>query len=156
MIRELSFETRFRQSPEELFPFFAEAANLERLTPDALRFRILTPPPLVMRPDLRIDYRLRLHGLSFRWRTRITRWEPPRLFQDLQERGPWALWEHTHDFTPLPGGGTLMTDRLRLRPPFGLLGRLLWPLLAREVAGIFAHRERVLRSLFGPPPVVMR
>ena len=156
MIQELSFETCFRQAPEELFPFFAEAANLERLTPGHLRFRILTPPPLVMRPDLCIDYHLRLHGLPFRWRTRITRWEPPRLFQDVQERGPWALWEHTHEFSPLPGGGTLMVDHLRLVPPFGWLGRLLWPLLAREVAAIFAHREAVLRSLYGSGPLANR
>lgn len=150
MIRTLRYETRFRQEREELFPFFADAANLERITPAHLRFRILTAGPLEMRPGLRIEYHIRLHGLPLRWRTLISAWEPPRRFQDTQERGPWALWEHTHRFEPLPGGGTLMVDELRVKPPFGLLGELAWPLLRRQVDGIFAHRRRVLEAIFPP------
>lgn len=150
MIRTLCYETRFRQEREELFPFFADAANLERITPAHLRFRILSPGPLEMRQGLRIDYRLRLHGLPVRWRTLISAWEPPHQFQDTQERGPWAVWEHTHHFEPLPGGGTLMRDELRVEPPFGPLGDLVWPLLRRQVDGIFAHRNRVLTEFFGP------
>lgn len=147
--RELVFTTRFRQSPEELFPFFAQAENLETITPPELGFRILTPLPIAMAQGTRIDYRLRLHGVPLRWRTLIARWDPPWLFQDVQELGPWACWEHTHSFTALPTGGTLMSDHLSVQAPFGLLGQLAWPLLKRQVEGIFAHRERVLRATFG-------
>lgn len=151
-VRELHFTMRFRQSPEELFPFFAKAENLEAITPPHLGFRILSPLPIQMREGVHIDYRLSLHGLPVSWRTRITRWDPPRSFQDVQERGPWARWEHLHTFEALPGGGSTMHDHLRLQAPFGWLGRLAWPLLRHQVQGIFTHREVALRALFGPAP----
>jgi ligand-binding SRPBCC domain-containing protein len=108
--------------------------------------------PIVMEEGTVIDYRLRLHGLPVFWRTRITRWEPPHAFQDVQDRGPWALWEHLHTFEALPGGGTLMRDQLRLKAPFGVLGRLAWPVLKVQVRGIFHHREAALRAVFGAAP----
>lgn len=60
-----------------VFAFFAEPANLPRITPPWLGFRILTPPPLVMRRDLTIDYQVRVAGVRVRWRSLITEYEPP-------------------------------------------------------------------------------
>jgi len=151
-IQTLIFTTRFRQSPLELFPFFARAENLEAITPPHLHFRILGPHPIRVEEGAILEYQLRLHGLPVFWRTRIAHWDPPRAFQDVQERGPWACWEHLHSFEALEQGGTLMRDEVRLRPPLAFLGWLAWPLLRRQVEGIFSHREKVLRQLFGPAP----
>jgi len=133
----------------EVFAFFADAANLERLTPDFLRFRIETPLPIEMRAGALIDYRLSLGALPVRWRTRISSWEPPLRFSDDQERGPYALWHHVHEFEAV-GDQTRMRDRVDYRLPFGPLGALAHVLsVRRTLERIFDHRRRVIEELFG-------
>ena len=130
----------------EVFAFFSDPRNLERLTPAWLGFRILTPEPLPVGQGARYDYTLSLHGLPLRWRTLITAWEEGRRFEDLQLKGPYALWRHVHTFEDTPEGGTRMTDEVRYRLPFGWLGALALPFVKRDVARIFAHRREVLRT----------
>ena len=131
----------------EVFAFFSDAGNLERLTPPWLGFEILTPRPIAMRPGARIDYRLKIHGLPIRWKTEITAWDPPRQFVDEQLSGPYRLWHHTHTFIE-EGDGTRVVDRVRYAM-FG--GRWIHKLFVeRDVRTIFAFRERVLRDIFGP------
>ena len=100
---------------DEVFPFFAEARNLESITPPWLNFKVLTPAPVVMRAGTLIDYRIRFHGIPIRWRTEIVKWDAPHSFVDMQLRGPYTLWHHTHTFEER-GGGTLCIDDVRYRP----------------------------------------
>ena len=130
----------------EVFPFFADAANLERLTPPWLSFRILTPRPVAMAAGALIDYRLRIRGVPVRWRTRIAVWEPPDRFVDEQLRGPYRLWVHEHTFAERDGG-TLCRDEVRYAVPGGaLVDRLL---VRPDVERIFAWRRQALADLFG-------
>ena len=129
----------------EVFSFFAEARNLQTITPPWLRFDVLTPAPIVMRPGTLIDYRISVHGLPVRWRTEITEWDPPHQFVDVQLRGPYTLWHHTHTFEEREGG-TLCRDRVRYRPRGGAL--LDWLFVRRDVARIFQYRQQRLRELF--------
>jgi len=138
--------------PATVFAFFADAANLEVITPPELQFLITTPLPVAMKKGALIDYKLRLHGIPFSWRTRISEWEPPFRFVDEQLRGPYALWEHTHTFTEAPGGGTLVQDTVRYRMPLGFLGRLALPLVRRDLSRIFGYREVRVRQLLGSLP----
>jgi ligand-binding SRPBCC domain-containing protein len=143
----LERELRVPRAREEVFPFFADAHNLERITPPALRFRILTPAPIEMRAGTIIDYQLRLLGFPFHWRTVIESWEPPHRFVDVQERGPYRVWRHTHSFDEVPGG-TLVRDHVDYQLPLGPLGALAhWLLVKRQIAGIFAFRQRVVADL---------
>ena len=136
------------RSRAEVFAFFAEAGNLEAITPPWLNFEIRTPPPLVLRPGALIDYRIRVHGIPIRWRTEIIGWDPPRQFVDLQLRGPYTLWHHTHTFEERDGG-TLCLDEVRYRPRGGWLVNRLF--VRRDVERIFRHREQRLREIFGAP-----
>jgi ligand-binding SRPBCC domain-containing protein len=130
-------------TPEQVFPFFADAANLEAITPPWLRFRIVTPGPIEMREGALIDYRLRLRGVPIRWRTRIDEWEPGVRFVDRQLSGPYKLWHHTHEFAPTADGGTLMRDTVRFEVPFA---RLAMPLVSRDLKRIFDHRAAAIQA----------
>jgi ligand-binding SRPBCC domain-containing protein len=133
--------------PERVFPFFADAHNLEAITPAWLGFRVLTPAPIEMATGARIEYRLRLAGIPVRWRTVIREWKPGEGFVDEQEQGPYALWRHEHRFVPV-GAGTLMTDRVRYRLPLGLLGRIAHVVAVKAaLATIFDHRFARIREL---------
>jgi hypothetical protein len=148
---ELRREQWVPRPPEEVFAFFSDARNLETLTPGWLRFEILTPGPIRVAAGARIDYRLRWHGIPLRWTTEIVRWEPPRVFEDLQLSGPYRLWHHTHRFEP-EGGGTRMTDTVRYALPFGPLGRAVHAIsVRRSVERIFEYRYDQIRELFGGP-----
>jgi ligand-binding SRPBCC domain-containing protein len=135
---------------ETVFAFFAEARNLEQITPPFLQFEVLTPAPIAMRPGTLIDYRLRVHGFPIRWRTEIAAWNPPHRFVDTQLRGPYTLWHHTHTFRER-SGGTDCFDEVRYRPRGGAL--INWLFVRRDVENIFAYRREQLLKLFpGPQP----
>jgi ligand-binding SRPBCC domain-containing protein len=130
---------------DELFPFFANARNLEQLTPPWLRFSVLTPEPIPMRAGTQIDYRLRWRGIPLRWRSEIERWDPPHSFVDRQIKGPYRLWHHEHLFSERDGG-TLIEDRVDYAVWFGVIAQRL--MVRRDVEAIFAFRHKRLEELF--------
>jgi ligand-binding SRPBCC domain-containing protein len=129
-----------------VFDFFADAGNLEELTPPWVHFRIQTPLPLTMRQGALLDYRIRLHGVPVRWRTEITAWDPPLRFVDRQLRGPYLLWNHEHTFTELPPPAETVTrveDRVLYAVPGGPLAPLVNAVLvAPDLRRIFRYRQR--------------
>jgi len=139
---------------DEVIAFFSDARNLGELTPPWLGFRILTPGPIPMQVGTIIRYSLRWHGLPVSWTTMIRRWDPPRRFIDIQLRGPYRLWHHTHRFHAR-NGGTQMTDIVRYCLPLGLAGRIAHSLkVRRDLEAIFNYRHRRVEQLFGEKPRV--
>jgi ligand-binding SRPBCC domain-containing protein len=138
---------------EETFEFFADAGNLEAITPPWLNFEITTRRPIAMQGGALIDYRLKLRGIPLTWKTRITAWEPPFRFIDEQLKGPYKLWRHEHTFAPDPegSGGTLMIDRVDYAffgGPFAPLINRLY--VRRDLDRIFAYRTETLLKLLAP------
>lgn len=148
-VHVLRREQRLEAPPETVFPFFADARNLEAITPPLLRFRLLTPDPISMGVGTFLQYALRLRGVPVRWDTLIQEWEPPVRFVDVQVRGPYRLWHHTHSLEPLDGGrATLMRDTVRYSVGFGALGELARrALVLRDLEAIFAFRAERVPSL---------
>ncbi len=144
-IREFQCELWLPLLPEKVFPFFADAANLETITPPWLNFKVLTPAPVAMEVGALIDYRLRIHGVPVRWRTRISDWQPPHRFVDEQLRGPYRQWIHEHTFEPRDGG-TLCRDVVKYAVPFDFF--LHAAFVRPDVERIFAFRAEALRTIF--------
>ncbi len=144
---EFSAEQWFPQPITEIFPFFADAKNLEEITPPFLHFKVLEKEIKIQKGTL-INYRLRIHGVPVFWRTEIARWEPGIAFTDQQLKGPYNRWIHTHTFEEL-AGGTLMRDRVIYKLPFGLLGDIFahWK-VAKDVKMIFQYRRVTIDKVF--------
>ncbi len=133
---------------DQVFSFFGDAYNLERITPDFLHFKVLGTSDTEIRRGTTIDYRLRLHGIPFTWRTVIDEWIPGVRFVDRQRKGPFKLWHHTHEFESRDGG-TVIRDRVRYDLPLGVLGRVVaGSIVRRDVEEIFRHRQLQTRSIF--------
>ena len=137
------------QPLSEVWEFFSNAENLQRLTPAFLKFKILTPCPIEMRVGALIDYRISLFGVPMTWKTEITEYTPKKHFVDNQIKGPYARWHHTHRFEEVPGG-TRMTDEVEYRVPMGALGSMAHGLFVRRTLGqIFAFRGQAVAEVFG-------
>lgn len=133
---------------KQVFEFFSRAENLEQITPPWLSFKVLRVDPEPLQRGTLIHYRLKLRGLPLRWTSEIILWEPPHQFADVQVRGPYRLWHHTHRFFA-EANATRITDEVLYELPFGPLGRLAhWATVRRDVERIFAYREEKVRSLF--------
>ena len=152
---ELNFTQIIRRPRPEVFAFFSDIENLERITPPWLHFKILTSLPFNIEAGSIIDYRLKLSGMPFHWQTKIEEFQPNDFFTDTQAKGPYRYWQHLHRFTDIEGG-TLMEDRIQYRLWGGPLSRPVnWLFVNRSLQNVFAYRQQTLDTLLppsGPPP----
>jgi uncharacterized protein (TIGR01777 family) len=133
----------------EVFQFFSDEHNLERITPPFLNFKVLGKTTAQIEKDTEIEYKLKLHGLPMSWRSRIDIWEPNQRFRDIQLKGPYKVWKHLHTFQEVRGG-TLIRDDIRYALPMGFLGQTFagaW--VARDVGQIFTYRQKIIEEIFG-------
>ena len=138
--------TILEKSRDEVFPFFSNAENLEKITPPDLNFQILSPLPIEMKVGAIIDYQIKLMGVSFKWKTEITKWNPPYSFEDVQLKGPYRQWIHTHTFEEVEGK-TIMTDYVRYALPIWPFGQVAFPFVSFKIKQIFKHRNKVIHQL---------
>jgi hypothetical protein len=139
-------------SLEVVWAFFSNAENLEQLTPPFLRFKILTPCPIEMKPGTLIDYRIKLFGVPLRWRTHISECHEPQRFVDEQIRGPYSRWHHEHSFVAVDGG-TEITDRVEYRLPLRGLGQMVHRVfIHRTLSDIFTYRASTIDTIFSSEP----
>jgi ligand-binding SRPBCC domain-containing protein len=149
----LDREQRVPGPTPEVFELFTDALRLEAITPPWLGFRVVTSTPIAIHAGTLIEYRLRLHGLPIRWRTRIEVWEPGRRFVDVQVSGPYRLWHHTHEFEPSGEDGTLIRDTVRYALPFGAIGALAHvAFVRRDLERIFDFRRDAIADLLENRP----
>jgi len=132
----------------EVFDFFADAVNLERITPPELNFQITTPQPIDIKKGALIDYELKLRGIPITWKTEITQWNPPHDFVDSALQSPYKQWIHLHTFEEGARGETIMKDIVRYRLPLEPLGDIALFYVKKELKYIFDYRYKVIEEIF--------
>jgi hypothetical protein len=144
----LEFTTKLNASMDDVFQFFSRAENLNQVTPPELSFSILTPSPIPAQSGTVIDYRIKLMGIPFFWRTLISHVEPPNRFVDIQLKGPYLFWHHEHTFED-KGDHILMTDKVHYLSPGWFLEPLIDRLFVRpQLLKIWAFREKRFSEIF--------
>lgn len=131
---------------EDVFSFFCQVENLQRITPPELDFRILTRLPIPIDLGTKVDYQLRLFRIAFKWRSEITVWDPPYRFVDEQVSGPYKVWKHTHLFYG-DDSGTVIEDRVIYRLPYWPLGEIAYPLVRLQLKRIFSYRQQTIGDI---------
>ena len=133
---------------KEVFDFFADAVNLERITPPELNFQITTEQPIDIKKGTLIEYQLKLRGIPIKWKTEITQWNPPHSFVDTALKSPYKQWIHLHTFEEGKNGETIMRDKVRYRLPLEPLGDLAHWYVKKELKYIFDYRYKVIEEIF--------
>ena len=137
----VNIKTTIDKPLKEVFSFFSNAENLNLLTPPEVNFKILTPLPIIIEQGSLVDYRIKLSGITFYWRTEIIVWEPPFRFVDVQKKGPYQLWKHEHCFEEVQGK-TIMTDLVEYLAPGWIFEPIINALYVdRKIRKIFEYRS---------------
>ncbi len=151
-VYELHREQVVPETLEQTFDFFSRPENLARITPASVGFVTLTPSPIPMHVGSIIDYTIKVAGIRVHWRTMIAAYEPPHRFVDIQLKGPYAFWHHTHEFSAVDEG-TRIVDRVVYAMPFGILGRIAHPFMVTpQLEKIFNYRTQIIADVFAGDP----
>ncbi|MEO8514558.1 MAG: SRPBCC family protein [Ignavibacteria bacterium] len=147
-LRTIIRETEINKPIEEVFGFFCKAENLNLITPPSLNFKIFTPLPIEMKKGTIIEYKIKLNGISFKWKTEITEWNPPHSFLDRQLKGPYRVWIHEHLFSS-KGNATIMKDIVQYLPPGWFLEPVINKLMVKKkLEHILDYRQNKIKAIF--------
>lgn len=150
MKHELYREQQLNCDLQTAWDFFSSPMNLPKITPKDMAFTVLSEQKTnKIFEGMIIDYTVSpLLGIPLKWKTRITSVIPNKSFTDFQEKGPYKLWNHHHEFIPNEKG-VLMIDKVDYELPFGLLGNIAHALFVKKkLEKIFNYRFDVLENFF--------
>ncbi len=132
----------------EVFTFFSNPENLNRITPAEIKFEMKKMSTEEIQKGTEIDYEFSKYGIPMKWKSLIADWKPQKFFTDIQLKGPYSVWHHTHAFYPV-ANGTIIHDKVLFKLPLGPLGFIVSKLLVRsDINGIFKYRQKVLSKVF--------
>ena len=142
-------EQKISKSIIDVFDFFSKPENLSVITPNKMDFKILTPSPIEMKEGTLIDYTVKIMSFPIRWRTLITKYDPPNMFIDQQLKGPYSMWHHVHLFEKINDNETLIKDIIVYAVPFSFIGSITHSLyIKRDLENIFDYRSQKIKRIF--------
>lgn len=135
----------------DVWHFFSNPANLSRITPAYMDFRVISRHhgDAIYAGQI-IEYKVKpLLGIPVYWMTEITEVKDQLYFIDEQRFGPYQLWHHQHHFEVIEGG-VKMTDIVHYRNPLGFIGTWANHLFVKkQLRDIFNYRFKQVQAAFG-------
>jgi len=133
---------------ETVFEFFSRPENLEKITPPAMSFNIMTPRPIEMKEGSIIDYTVKIVGIPTRWRTIITSYKKNEYFVDEQLKGPYSYWHHKHSFESVEGGINII-DEINYVLPLEAFRSIVHALfILPQLKKIFTFKFQIIEDKF--------
>lgn len=133
-------------SIEQAFAYHERPGCLDRLVPPWESVRVEHSDGSLA-VGSQVVLKTKVAGVPLRWRARHTAYEPPELFEDIQDSGPFAFWLHRHRFAKTSDNTSRLTDEIHYSLPVGALGRLLGGAMAeRTIEAMFAYRHRITQD----------
>ncbi len=144
---EIQTEQWVPQPIHKVFAFFKDARNLEKITPEDMHFKVVDQSTRDIEEGTRINYRFSFHGIPMKWQSKIVYWKPDSKFSDLQMKGPYEYWRHTHEFTE-KNNGTLIRDCVHYKIPMSFA--IDWATkgwIRKNLEAVFNYRRHTLARL---------
>jgi ligand-binding SRPBCC domain-containing protein len=138
-------ETRIDATPETVFAFHERPDALPLLVPPWEKVTV-EKPPTSLAVGTEVILVNRMGPLKLRWVAKHTAYDPPHMFEDVQESGPFHKWVHRHIVLPAPAGGAILRDEVTYELPMGMLGRIFGGAFAHaKIDRMFAYRHEVTK-----------
>jgi ligand-binding SRPBCC domain-containing protein len=140
-------ESRINATPAQVFAFHESPGALERLTPPWERVSVESGGESI-HVGARVVLVTKLGPIPLRWVAEHTEYNPPRGFADRQVSGPFARWEHHHDFLDDGQGGTILRDSVDYELPLGALGRIFGGgFITSKLTKMFDYRHEQTKKI---------
>lgn len=139
-------ESIIRAAPEKVFAFHELPDAIERLIPPWENARIVQKAD-ISKTGARAIIEQKIFGIfPSRWIAEHTKYEPPKMFEDVQISGPFHAWRHRHIILP-HAEGAILRDEIEFEPPLGFLGKLFAPFLVEpKLEKMFNYRHQVTKD----------
>lgn len=140
---EFIHRSRIAASAREVFEWHSRPGAFERLKPPWEKVSVIERSGTIKNGD-RITIVMQLGPLRQKWIAEHRDYIPGRQFRDVQIKGPFARWEHTHSMRPDGANACVLEDRIRYELPFGKVGHLLGARFTHaKLEKMFDYRHRI-------------
>lgn len=140
-------ESAINATPREVFEFHESQDALTLLIPPWENMRVVESSGS-LRPGSRVVLKGRKGIVPMRWVAVHTEYDPPHLFADKQESGPFNYWYHRHRILDDGNGGSLLRDEVEFQPPLGWIGRWLGGWFIRyQLEKMFTYRHATTKRI---------
>ena len=138
-----TFSCNLPFSTQQVYDWHARPGAIFRLVPPFEPVQVSTEAPAIANGS-RAVLKLGYGPFKITWTAEHFDVQPGRSFGDRQISGPFAFWEHHHEFSPREDGGCTLTDKIKYKLPLHFItGRVLASSVKSQLTRMFRYRHNI-------------